>query len=227
MLSGLFEPVEPRVLLSGAFVAGHVLHVNGNPSAANTINVAKDANGGINVSISFTNKRGTVTTLNKSFPSTIKVRRAEIHGGMLDDTVTIDQTAAAFSVNTRIASFKGNDTLTAGDENDVLVAGRGNDIVNSGAGNDKIFGGQGNDTESGGDGNDTLWGGGGDDALDGGAGDDHLGGVLGVNSLTGGEGKDTFVVHTLDGQTNDYNPAQDVLKIVPTKPVDTGDTSAT
>jgi Ca2+-binding RTX toxin-like protein len=108
----------------------------------------------------------------------------------------------------------GNDTITGGDGKDVLCGEAGADNINGGAGADRIYGGKGNDTMVGGAGNDTMWGQAGDDNLDGGEGDDILGGIVGTNTLIGGAGSDKFFVKsTLEGQTNDFDPVTDILKV--------------
>ncbi|WP_141699949.1 calcium-binding protein, partial [Nostoc sp. KVJ20] len=99
----------------------------------------------------------------------------------------------------------GNDTLNGGIGNDLIVGGRGDDRVFGDAGNDLLFGVDGNDVLNGGAESDTLTGGGGSDALNGGAGADRLNGVNPIvdtsgfgkgeiDVLTGGQGRDTFVL---------------------------------
>ena len=93
----------------------------------------------------------------------------------------------------------------------------GNDLLSGGDGYDDLFGGLGNDTLNGGTGWDWLFGGEGNDSLNGGAGDDLLVGGPGDDTLTGGSGSDTFIWNTtLEGATviTDFNPAQDLLRIV-------------
>lgn len=226
--SEMFEQLESRVFLSAnAFMAGHTLMVHSFPAVPNTINVTPDNtdvnNPKIAVAISATNKRGVTRTYNASFPTSLGIRRIFIQGGKGADTITVDPT---ITTPARIWGGAGNDTINGGGGNDTIYGGPGNDLLNGNGGNDLIFGGVGNDTINGGAGNDTLWGGVGADSISGGDGNDTLGGVLGVNTLMGGAGSDTFVVKTLTGQTNDYNPNApdlDILKIVGNK--QTGDST--
>lgn len=63
--------------------------------------------------------------------------------------------------------------------------------------NDQLYGLQGNDTLIGLTGNDELYGGSDNDSLDGGAGKDWLYGHTGINTLTGGEDADIFILDDL------------------------------
>jgi Ca2+-binding RTX toxin-like protein len=105
----------------------------------------------------------------------------------------------------------GKDTIYGEKGNDTIYGGKGNDVIDGGSGHDRVSGDAGNDTISGGRGNDILLGGKGNDCIDGGDGHDILDGVKAVDSqlvlpllakfgkgeidcLTGGKGKDTFVL---------------------------------
>ncbi|MEG5139403.1 MULTISPECIES: calcium-binding protein [unclassified Microcoleus] len=92
----------------------------------------------------------------------------------------------------------GNDYLDGGFDNDVLDGGSGNDTLYGGAGYDYLVGGFGNDRLIGGNLDDALLGGTGNDVLLGDSGNDQLTGYgFGQNEfdiLTGGIGKDTFVL---------------------------------
>jgi serralysin len=129
----------------------------------------------------------------------------------------------------------GNDTLRGGDGKDTLYGNDGNDTLTGGYsydddtlvggnGNDKLSGGDGSDTLSGGDGNDILNGDGGTDILSGGNGNDTLKGGNGDDSthndmLTGGLGKDTFILNTTDyylsdvTKITDFTPVDDTLNL--------------
>lgn len=125
--------------------------------------------------------------------------------------------------NDLLMGDQGNDTLDGGDGNDTLLGGAGNDSLLGGLGDDSLLGGQGQDQLFGGLGNDLLDGGQGKDSLYGGQGSDKLLGGNGndwlvgseivpaqsttgstspsttavapeVDTLTGGQGKDTFVL---------------------------------
>jgi Ca2+-binding RTX toxin-like protein len=97
-----------------------------------------------------------------------------------------------------LSGLGGNDYLDGGFNNDVLDGGAGNDTLYGGAGYDYLVGGPGSDRLIGGTLDDALLGGTGNDFLSGGRGNDRLTGYgFGQNefdTLTGGIGKDTFVL---------------------------------
>ena len=112
-----------------------------------------------------------------------------------------------FSSNDTQLGGDGNDTLNGGFGNDTQLGGGGNDILNgdlnfaSGFGAFNFFGFfNGNDVQIGGDGNDKLMGGIGNDKLNGTG--DRLG-VGEIDELTGGLGRDTFVLG--DGENVFYS----------------------
>ena len=136
-----------------------------------------------------------------------------ITAGLNNDTVTGD------GGEDIILGGEGNDLLDGGPEADRILGESGDDLINGDTGNDLIIGGEGSDSVSGGEGSDlllgeiaadslmggegsdTLTGGLNNDTLDGEDGDDRLVGVdpsnLGtgeVDTLTGGSGRDTFVL---------------------------------
>ncbi|MBD2101235.1 calcium-binding protein [Leptolyngbya sp. FACHB-261] len=81
----------------------------------------------------------------------------------------------------------------------VAYANGGNDTIWGDAGNDTLYGGADNDTLYGWSGNDSLNGDLGNDSLDGGSGNDVIRGYSydynwEMDTLTGGEGSDTFVL---------------------------------
>ena len=113
----------------------------------------------------------------------------------------------------RLSGGFGNDLLNGGADNDFIFGQEGNDTVKGGDGDDQIYGdrferftgGSSEDFLNGGNGNDTLYGGVGNDTVRGSAGDDLLFGVgtalsgidFGrgtIDVLTGGDGKDIFVL---------------------------------
>lgn len=115
----------------------------------------------------------------------------------------------------------GNDSLYGQSGNDKIYGGSGDDRLYGGIGSDRLSGDSGNDVLYGDDsetsalgGNDFLYGGSGDDRLIGGYGNDYLKGqnvssvfsAFEKDTLTGGAGRDTFVVAGLykDGGINDY-----------------------
>jgi Ca2+-binding RTX toxin-like protein len=108
----------------------------------------------------------------------------------------------------------GNDTLRGGSGNDIISAQGSDNVIYGGKGDDLLTGAEGNDTIYGEEGNDILIGRGGNNSLSGDAGNDTLtgGGITFVNreifvtadtsgtdTMTGGEGADTFV---LGGKSN-------------------------
>jgi Ca2+-binding RTX toxin-like protein len=140
-------------------------------------------------------------------------KRDVINGGAGDD---------------KLFGMVGNDFLTGGlglDKlfgsigNDLLIGSEGGDQLNGGSGKDKLFGNSENDVLAGGNSKDILYGGTGSDTLYGGNGNDILIGadaiaaaidsttglsipVTEVDSLTGGRGKDTFVLGIAANGTN-------------------------
>lgn len=117
-------------------------------------------------------------------------------------------------------SFSSETVIVFGrDGDDLLAGGRSNDILFGEAGNDFLtgggFGAGGDDILLGGTGNDTLFGSFGNDVLDGGNGNDRLSGAGGgifnnpsssvsrgageIDVLTGGAGRDTFVLWSSNG----------------------------
>lgn len=115
--------------------------------------------------------------------------------------------------NDQLDGGDGDDQLFGGVGNDTLMGGLGNDQLLGGAGKDNLMGGEGDDTLNGGTGKDLLYGGLGNDTLLGGQGNDLLVGYEAavipaptdptvaptlpapqVDTLTGGQGPDTFVL---------------------------------
>ncbi len=95
-----------------------------------------------------------------------------------------------------------NDNLAGGAAEDKISGGAGIDKITGGDGNDSLFGDSSNDIVNGGRGNDFVFGGTGGDRLFGDNDDDVLTGVDAVvdrgfgeiDLLTGGDGKDLFVL---------------------------------
>jgi Ca2+-binding RTX toxin-like protein len=141
--------------------------------------------------------------------------------------------------NDFVDAGNGNDTVIGGAGDDEIHGGDGNDILlgddaGSGNGNDIIFGDNGDDQIVGGVGNNQLHGGSGDDfifagqiggdqsgtvdginTLFGDEGNDHL---FGDDTLTGGDGADTFIFNTategVEKDTiTDFHSGQDVVDL--------------
>ena len=122
---------------------------------------------------------------------------------------------------------KDNDTLRGGDGNDFLFGNRDNDTLHGDDGDDVLYGGKGRDQLIGGRGNDSLSGDEGDDVL---IGVEPLpntqpAGVGEIDTLTGGGGRDIFVLgdrlrvfYTAQGAADyalitDFNPNEDFLSL--------------
>ena len=108
-----------------------------------------------------------------------------------------DNTITGHSGDDRIEGLEGDDVMDGGDGNDILYGGSGSDTITGGKGDDTIYGNwqdfdeDEKNTLMGEDGNDTLYGDSGDDMMIGGTGND---------SFYGGEGKDTYLFNSGDGQ---------------------------
>ena len=138
-------------------------------------------------------------------------------------------------------------TYTASDGDDIIAASDAADTITGGAGNDYISGGLNRDTGpddlNGGEGNDTILASGARDTeyydpedtdapnsrvlepniMNGGSGDDTLITTYN-NTMTGGDGQDTFGVQNWSGQTGvplitDYNPEEDVIYVDYSEPL--------
>ncbi|MFB2921118.1 MULTISPECIES: CHRD domain-containing protein [Aerosakkonema] len=86
----------------------------------------------------------------------------------------------------------GNDTLYGGKDDDFLFGNEGNDVLIGNLGADNLAGGKGDDLLFGNEGSDTLDGNAGNDTIYGGKGNDFLIGSLGNDSLSGDLGDDTL-----------------------------------
>jgi Ca2+-binding RTX toxin-like protein len=83
-----------------------------------------------------------------------------------------------------------NDLLYGGEDDDELWGNSGHDELNGGEGNDKLYGGQNRDTLRGDSGDDRLEGGAGNDQIYGESGDDVIYGGMGNDEIKGGGGTD-------------------------------------
>lgn len=112
-----------------------------------------------------------------------------------------------FVVPLNLSGTANNDNQAGGAANDTIRGGTGNDKISGGDGNDSLFGEGNNDILNGGLGNDSVFGSAGGDRLFGDEGDDVLTGAdatvgrgLGeVDTLTGGAGRDRFVLGATQG----------------------------
>ncbi|MDJ0649234.1 MAG: calcium-binding protein [Xenococcaceae cyanobacterium MO_188.B19] len=109
----------------------------------------------------------------------------------------------------RLFGQRGNDTIDGNSGFDILRGGSGNDLLNGGSGRDRLFGQAEDDILNGESGSDYLVGGRGNDFIDGGEEDDFIIGVDiegsnltpgsgEIDTLTGAEGSDTFVLGDAD-----------------------------
>ncbi|ENR2167464.1 calcium-binding protein [Vibrio vulnificus] len=124
-----------------------------------------------------------------------------------------------FGGDDKFVGFGGNDYIFGGWGNDTLLGGRGNDFISGGSGNDFLSGGLGNDTLFGGSGDDIIYDYEGNNFLSGGWGNDTLVVGHGDSMLSGGCGKDTFVltnhlpinVHDQQVPVNDIEVKAEIL----------------
>ncbi|MBE9247786.1 choice-of-anchor I family protein, partial [Dolichospermum sp. LEGE 00240] len=116
----------------------------------------------------------------------------------------------AFTSGYTVLGLAGNDYISA------VETGRGGNILDGGAGDDEIFAKE-NDTALGGSGNDQIFPDR-NDKVFGDTGNDIIFSGLGGNTLTGGDGQDTFWLANAaylqsPNIITDFNPAQDLLNV--------------
>jgi len=121
----------------------------------------------------------------------------------------------------------GNDILNGGDDDDFLAGGSGNDILNGDAGDDFLNGESGDDTLNGGAGDDNFLDTDGVNVMSGGEGNDtfDLDGSHAVNTITGGAGQNTYIIHrrTLPSQHRHHQPYTEQNIVTDFKAGDGGD----
>lgn len=102
-----------------------------------------------------------------------------------------------------------------GTNDDIIFGNDANNHLYGNDGNDIIYGNSGNDVLHGGKGNDWLYGGEGDDILYGSEGNDILWDESGCNQLSGGKGRDIFILglnnHNGHNKIIDFNLNEDFL----------------
>ena len=187
----MVESLEYRRLLSaGAFVAGSILHVDGNLLSPNTITV--DDNGtAITVAIDWTTARGVAKSFSSSFAKSLGFTEVFVRGGLRADTINVGQhSSVAFSLNTRVDGIAGSDLITTGPESDTINGQAGADTINSGNGNDIVRGGLFSDHITVGNGNDKVKGGVLPDTITAGNGNDTVVGSVSADLITVGNGND-------------------------------------
>jgi Ca2+-binding RTX toxin-like protein len=189
----MIELLENRRLLSAAaFVAGGVLHVNGDLFAANTITV--DDNGGVlDVNVQWTTAKGNKQLSDTFNTATTTINSVHVRGGVRADSISIGQhSSTAFLLPTRVDGIAGKDSITTGAESDTINGGIGSDTISSGDGNDIVRGGFGSNTITVGNGNDKVragYGFGGSTVVAG-NGSDTIVGSFGNDSIIVGDGND-------------------------------------
>ena len=142
------------------------------------------------------------TPTSPSTPKPILSNKSSIKGTSRADKIV------GGKASQRIYGKAGNDEIKANKGNDTVYGDQGADKLFGNSGNDKLFGGSGNDHVDGGSGNDRLLGGTGNDRLLGGDGNDILQGAWRKTApekdvMTGGKGRDTFVLGTTSGTLYD------------------------
>jgi Ca2+-binding RTX toxin-like protein len=181
------EQLETRLVpaVYANFAAG-VLTVLGD-SAANSIAVSADANGGLQVS-----NNGNAVNIRTygATPDVAATNLITIDGRAGNDTITTARSLNVLDGAGKLASSP-NTFVWGGDGHDLITIGHGGFLggVIGGptAGNAFVDGGRGNDTINSGFGNDTILGGAGDDTYF------WLPGTL-TDSFDGGTGNDTAVI---------------------------------
>ncbi|MEL6232030.1 MAG: CAP domain-containing protein [Cyanobacteria bacterium J06627_3] len=142
------------------------------------------------------------TPTSPSTPKPILSNKSSVRGTSRADKIV------GGKASQRIFGKAGNDEIKANKGNDTVYGDQGADKLFGNSGNDKLFGGSGNDHVVGGTGNDRLLGGTGNDRLVGGDGNDVLQGAWRKTApekdvMTGGKGRDTFVLGTTSGTLYD------------------------
>jgi Ca2+-binding RTX toxin-like protein len=131
------------------------------------------------------------------------VRMVVSDGGIGNDS--IDGSGA--NVKQLILGGDGNDTLKGGSKADTISGGLGDDFLFGNDGADILNGDAGNDTLDGGKGSDQVLGGEGNDVVIGGA--DRA-----IDTLVGGNGKDTFVKYCGDAIVDFSTTDGDIMKVM-------------
>ncbi len=129
----------------------------------------------------------------------------------ISDPVILDLSSGSFD-GTSLSDDTGTFTFEGIED---VYCGTGADTITGNDRDNYLNGYRGNDTIKGMGGNDILYGGGGNDIKDGGAGDDLLYAYNDTDTLTGGDGADTFVlehyqtpgVHVI----KDFNLDEDII----------------
>ena len=184
LTAGVFAAatVPANAATTATFSAG-TLSVNGD-SAANTIQISRDAAGKILVN------GGAVTVIGGT-PTVANTALIQVFGLAGNDNISLSEANGALP---RANLFGGadNDVLTGGSGNDQLFGQAGNDTLLGKGGTDLLFGGNDNDTITGGDADDQAFGQSGNDRMIWNPGDD-------TDLNEGGDGTDTVEVNGGNG----------------------------
>lgn len=129
-----------------------------------------------------------------------------LNGGNGIDRIDYRDSTTGLTVDLRTAS---NNTQAASGDTYVSVE----NLYGSNF-NDTLTGNQGNNTLWGAGGNDRILAAGGNDQLQGMDGNDLLNGGFGNDTMTGGAGVDTFIFATGADRITDFNPSEDMLRLV-------------
>lgn len=181
-----FECLERRTLLTASAVfasATGVLTVTGD-AQDNTLTVARDAAGNINVN-------GGAIAIQGGTATVANVTQIQMFGLGGNDTLALDETNGALP-KANMFGGDGNDTLIGGSGADQLFGQDGNDTLLGKGGDDLLFGGNGNDVLTGGAGTDQAFGEAGNDQMIWNPGD-------GTDLNEGGDDNDTVVVNGGNG----------------------------
>jgi len=173
----IFEPLEPRLLLSAAETDG-LLTVLGTDGPDRIVLTAGPLAGDVAVSGVGDAADGTIFN---------SIDRIEIEGLAGNDRITIGRgiiESAGAAINVVVEGGSGNDRIRGGDGDDTIIGGDGNDRLLGRGGDDNIDGGAGTDKIRGGRGDDTLIGTSGEDRIRGGKGNNI---ILDANDVVANE----------------------------------------
>lgn len=170
----VFEPLEPRYVLSAAITGPGLLTVEG-------------TDGVDLISLRYRGPKVQVIhngVVNRFLASGIT--RIEVYSRGGNDIVDL----SGLAIPAYVLGGEGHDRIYGGSGNDTLTGASGRDTIWGGSGNDRITGGHHNDVLYGQDGSDVLYGSQGNDYIDGATGIDWLFGEDGDDSLIGGAHND-------------------------------------
>jgi hypothetical protein len=184
-------------------VHGKFLVVTATAGVSNTITVGLSPDDtAVVVADAWTTGKGAhaaTHSLSQSFPLSEGFGIVKITGSNKADTITVDQSNGSFFIPTAIYAGGGNDALYGMSGRDTLIGGAGADYLSGGTGKDSLEGDGGND---------TLYDPFGPDTVIGGFANEP-------DTIPGDTDNNTFNVHALRKDVNDYNDVKDTLHIIP------------